>query len=312
MPSGHDIAPTRVARIAGESKQRDRTRRQEHVEARSRQKAMSLGPYPLDGVNAASPPRADRGAGTLVSGPMSTSDASTPIVAPRAAGSSPLAAGLRAVRRFWRPFLLIQSAALLLVVAYHGSDAVRAACATAARWKAQGGLPFSALVGAIAGGLLPELAKLVAGRGRAELRGRGGTVAFNVAFFAFDGILIDRLYRFEAVVFGRDARLAVVAAKVAFDQFVFSPLWSVAIAVLFLWRARRFSFAATAPALGRGFLRARVLPLIVPNWCFWIPMVSIIYALPVALQFLLFVLVLAAWSLIMVFIAEGDGDAAGR
>ena len=34
-------------------------------------------------------------------------------------------------------------------------------------------------------------------------------------------------------------------------------------------------------------------------------MVSIIYALPAGLQFLLFLLVLAAWSLIMVFIAEG-------
>jgi hypothetical protein len=42
-----------------------------------------------------------------------------------------------------------------------------------------------------------------------------------------------------------------------------------------------------------------------PNWLFWIPMVSIIYALPVPLQFLLFVPALAAWSLIMVFIAEG-------
>ena len=243
---------------------------------------------------------------------MSTSDVSTPIVEARPRSPSPLAAGLLAVRRFWRPFLLIQSAAVLLVVAYHASAAVRAGCATAARWKADGGLAFSALVGAIAGGVLPELAKLVAGRGRAELRGRAGAVAFNLAFFGFDGILIDLLYRFEAVLFGRDARLGVVAAKVAFDQFVFSPLWSAVIAALFLWRARGFSLAATAPALGRGFLRARVLPLIVPNWCFWIPMVSIIYALPVALQFLLFVLVLAAWSLIMVFIAEGEADGEGE
>jgi hypothetical protein len=34
-------------------------------------------------------------------------------------------------------------------------------------------------------------------------------------------------------------------------------------------------------------------------------MVSIIYALPVPLQFTLFVPALGAWSLIMVFIAEG-------
>ena len=92
--------------------------------------------------------------------------------------------------------------------------------------------------------------------------------------------------------------------KVAFDQFVFKPVWGVLIVLLFLWRQRRFSLAATLPVLRRGFYRARVLPLLVPSWLFWIPMVSIIYALPVPLQFLLFVPALAAWSLIMVFIAD--------
>ena len=53
-----------------------------------------------------------------------------------------------------------------------------------------------------------------------------------------------------------------------------------------------------------------MLPLLLPNWCFWVPMVTIVYALPAALQFLLFVLLLAAWSLIMVFIAEGPDDQA--
>lgn len=229
-----------------------------------------------------------------------------PVPVAPGAPESPWAAGLRAVRRFWRPFLLIQSAAVALVLFYRSSEAVRAACAAAARLKSEGGLPFAALTGCVAGGLLPELAKLLAGRGRAELRGRSRVVAFNTAFFAVNGVVIDLLYRYEAALFGRDARLGVVAAKVAFDQFVFTPVWSAVIAALFLWRGRGFSFAATAPALGRRFFRERVLPLLVPNWCFWIPMVSIIYALPVPLQFLLFVLVLAAWSLIMTFIAEGE------
>ena len=117
-------------------------------------------------------------------------------------------------------------------------------------------------------------------------------------------MVIDLLYRGEARLFGSDAQLSTVVEKVAFDQFVFSPLWSVLIVLLFLWRQRGYSLAATLPAVGRGFYQSRVVPLIVPNWLFWIPMVSIIYALPVALQFLLFVPALGAWSLIMVFIAE--------
>jgi hypothetical protein len=218
---------------------------------------------------------------------------------------SPLAAGAAALRRFWRPFVLIQTSAALLAIAYRVSIPFREACAAAAAWKTAGGLPVAAATTALAGGLLPELAKLLADRGRSALRGRGGEVLFNVAFFGVDGIVIDLLYRGEARLFGADAQLGTVVKKVAFDQFVFSPLWSIFIVLLFLWRQRGYSWAATRPALGRGFYQSRVVPLIVPNWLFWIPMVSIIYALPVALQFLLFVPALGAWSLIMVFIAEG-------
>jgi len=218
---------------------------------------------------------------------------------------SPLAAGAAALRRFWRPFLLIQTSAALLAIAYRVSIPFREACAQAAAWKTAGGLPVAAATSALAGGVLPEIAKLVADRGRSALRGRGSEVLFNIAFFALDGIVIDLLYRGEARFFGSDAQLGTVVEKVAFDQFVFSPLWSIFIVVLFLWRQRGYSMAATLPALGRGFYQSRVVPLIVPNWLFWIPMVSIIYALPVALQFLLFVPALGAWSLIMVFIAEG-------
>ena len=221
------------------------------------------------------------------------------------AAVSPLAAGAAALRRFWRPFLLIQAGAALLAIAYRVSVPFRQACAVAAAWKTSGGLLLSAAISALAGGLLPEVAKLAADRGRSTLRGRGGEILFNTAFFAFDGVVIDLLYRGEARLFGGTAQLLTVVEKVAFDQFVFSPLWSILIVLLFLWRQRGFSFAATLPALGRGFYQSRVVPLIVPNWLFWIPMVSIIYALPVALQFLLFVPALGAWSLIMVFIAEG-------
>lgn len=221
------------------------------------------------------------------------------------APASPLAAGAAALRRFWRPFLLIQAGAALLAIAYRVSGPFREACALAAAWKTAGGLPLAAATCALAGGILPEIAKLVADRGRSALRGRGGEVLFNTVFFAFDGVVIDLLYRGEALLFGKDAQVRTVIEKVAFDQFVFSPVWSIFIVLLFLWRQRGYSWAATLPAVGRGFYQSRVLPLIIPNWLFWIPMVSIIYALPVALQFLLFVPALGAWSLIMIFIAEG-------
>jgi hypothetical protein len=217
-------------------------------------------------------------------------------------------AGLAALRRFYRPFLLIQFAAVLLIVAYHLDARVRAACAVVAAWKVAGGLPFAAAAGAFAGGLLPELAKLIADRRTGVApppRTRPGVLLFNVAFFAVNGIVVDLLYRGEARLFGADTRVGTIAAKVAFDQFLFTPAWLHVIVVLFLWRQQRFSVAGTVRALRGSFFRARVLPLLLTDWCFWIPMVSVVYALPLPLQFVLFVLALGAWSLIMVFIADG-------
>jgi len=239
-----------------------------------------------------------------------------PRPAPPATPPTPWAAGVGALRRFWRPFLLIQAAALALGLAYRFSDPVRVACATLARWKTGGGLPFTMITGALAGGILPELAKGLVDRGRSwHPRRHPGAVAevlFNTAFFAINGAVIDGLYRTEARIFGDDARVATIVAKIAFDQFLFTPLWSSVIAALFLFRRRSFSWAATRPALRAGFFRARVVPLLVPNFCFWIPIVAVVYALPATLQFLMFAFALAAWSLIMVFIAGQDSDADGQ
>lgn len=219
-----------------------------------------------------------------------------------------LAAGVAALRRFWRPFLLIQAAALALAISYRVSDGFRAACAVAAGWKREGGLWFSMASTALAGGVLPELARLVADRARTRWRGRAGTILFNILFFAFDGLVIDGLYRGEAHLFGAEAHVGTVVTKVAFDQFVFTPPWTVLVVLIFLWPQRRYRVGATLAALREPFLRRRVASILLPNWLFWIPMVSIIYALPVALQFLLFIPALGAWSLIVVFIAAGPDE----
>jgi hypothetical protein len=226
--------------------------------------------------------------------------------------SSPglLAAGLGALRRFWRPFLLIQATALALGLSYAFSDRVRAACADLAAWRTAGGWLLTMVTAAAAGGLMPELAKLITDRAHTWRAARIPEVLFNVAFFAVDGLVIDGLYRGEARLFGDDAHVTTVMAKTAFDQFVFTPVWSVAIVALFLFRRRGFSWTATRPALRAGFFRQRVVPLLIPNFCFWIPIVSIVYALPGPLQFLMFAFALAAWSLIMVFVASQDDDAA--
>lgn len=231
-------------------------------------------------------------------------------VAAAAPRRSALAAGRAALRRFWRPFLLIQGAALALALAYRFSDAFRVACAVAAGWKQAGGVWFSMGSTALAGGIIPELARLLADRSRTRWQGRGRDIVFNLIVFALDGLIVDGLYRGEARLFGAQASPGTVVAKVAFDQFVFTPPWTVLLTLIYLWPQRRYRLGATLAALGQPFLWRRVLAILIPNWTFWIPMVSIIYALPVPLQFLMFIPALGAWSLIVVFIATEKEDQA--
>src|SRR6478752_7609145 len=90
---------------------------------------------------------------------------------------SPFRAGLLAVRRFARPFVLMQVAAVLVVVAYRASAQVRDMCA------------------AIAGALLPEAATLATVPDERGRPGRLGRLAFTTAFFLVNGAVVDLFYR---------------------------------------------------------------------------------------------------------------------
>ena len=177
-----------------------------------------------------------------------------------------------------------------------------------AQLRTDGGLPVAALAGAIAGGVLPEFAKWISSPKAFRIAGRSTELLFNLVFFAFNGVVVDRFYYFLSVVLGNQATVGTVISKVACDQFLFSPTWLPLIIAIFAWRQANFSIAGTAAALKGNFYRRRVIPLLLPNWAFWMPMTTVIYALPGPLQFLLFILALAAWSLIMVFIAEAKTE----
>ena len=77
----------------------------------------------------------------------------------------------------------------------------------------------------------------------------------------------------------------------------------------------------TARASGDARLRPYlgfIWPALVVGWFFWIPGLSGIYAMPQQLQFVLFLFVEAAWSLIIIHVAksalrfEAEVDLRGR
>lgn len=216
-----------------------------------------------------------------------------------------LAPGIDGVRRYWRPFVMLQAIALLVVVGYYQSDAVRDVCHRLAEMKTAGGLLFSAAAVMIAGALLPEAAKAAVLGERRFPPKRLRNIAFAMAGFAGSGIITDLQYRLFDLAIGPGTDAATVTTKVLTDQFFTTPLYGVPYwIVLYSWRANRFNLPATLRQISPRWYAARVLPLLLPCWCFWIPMTAMIFSLPGGLQFCLFSLAIAAWSLVMIFIAS--------
>jgi hypothetical protein len=192
-----------------------------------------------------------------------------------------------------------------MVVLYYAAPPFRSAVDGLQPFVSKGGLPFAALATAASGAILPECARLVT---RRPLTPRV-KLLFQCVFFAILGISVDLLYILLARLLGSSHSFPTVAAKVLVDQFLYSPTCSMVLSVLaFSWEANRFSLEGTRRALRKGGFGRLYFPLLVTCWCFWIPVLAAVYALPTRLQFLLFLCANGAWSLLLVVIASEGRD----
>ena len=222
----------------------------------------------------------------------------------------PLAVGLRAARANLVPALLIQAAVVTVVLAYYFWEPARAWLARLAELKREGGYLFSFVSGVLAGGLLPELLRVAVFQKWRVRRENLGNLLFGACFWGLMGMLVDALYRAQAVVFGSEVDFATVFKKTVFDQFVFTPFFTIPLTVVVLeWRQAGYRAGAVSSALGRGFYRRKVLPAVVSGLGFWLPVVVFIYSLPPLLQFPLFTLALTLWVMIITWISHAHGEA---
>jgi len=130
---------------------------------------------------------------------------------------------------------------------------------------------------------------------------------FQVGLFAFMGITVDLLYRGLGIWLGQAPTFTVVLEKLVFDQVVYSPLISMPICTLaFLWKDTGFKSRPTKALIHDGSFASRYVGNMFGCWLFWIPALSAIYAMPVNLQFCLYLCVEAAWALLLLAMAGRD------
>lgn len=194
---------------------------------------------------------------------------------------------------------------LALLIAYYSNDAIRSGLNQLAEYKQAHGLPFVILASIIAGALIPELFLILFFQcGRPERRNIRNLL-FTIPVWGFDGSLIDLLYRSEAGWLGDVVTFPVVAAKIVIDQFGYNPLFAAPFGVLtYEWKNNGISMRPVRDLFTWGHYRDKIIPTLVATWAVWIPLMAIIYSLPLALQFPLFGLALSFWVLLLTYMTN--------
>ncbi len=208
--------------------------------------------------------------------------------------------GLHAARQNLPSILGIQGLIVLVVVLYYGCPPARPFFAHISAWQRAGGLPAAMLACACGGGLLAECSAVYfqnAGRWtRPHLEG----AAFKFILFLISGGIVYEFYRLQTFMFGDSPAAVVVLKKVMVDQFGYTPFWSVPTqSIAMRWLALHYSGRELRRELRGHFLIERLLPALVTNWTFWIPVMTMVYLLPYSLQMPLAVFSTAIWVLLL-------------
>lgn len=192
---------------------------------------------------------------------------------------------------------------VLCVLAYYRYTPFRDWLTQVADLKRRGGYFFSFGVGALGGGVLPEILNvLVFQKGRVE-RQNFRNLCFGCLFWGVNALAVDTLYRLQAWIFGPQVDFPTVVKKVLVDQFIYNVIFAAPFGVsAYEWRHQGFRLAGMARIFTPGFYGEKILPSLIATWGVWIPLVSTIYALPPLVQIPLFTLALTFWVIIFTWI----------
>jgi hypothetical protein len=226
-------------------------------------------------------------------------------VSSNAHGRTPLTIGWDAARANAKPALILQAVMLALLIGYYTSPPVAHALERMSEFRQTYGIAFILISSIIAGAIVPELFVILFFQrghvGRENFR----NLAFTVPTWAMDGVLVDAMYRLNAFWFGDVVTAGALIGKICVDQFGYNPFFAAPLEVLiYEWKNEGFSWASVRRALTWAHYKDKIVPTLLATWAVWMPLMAIIYALPLALQFPLFAVALTFWVLLLTYMTN--------
>src|SRR5947209_390087 len=218
---------------------------------------------------------------------------------------TPLTIGWDAARANAKPALIIQAVMLVVAIGFYLSPNVADALGKLAEFKRAHGLMFIITASILAGAIIPEIFLILFFQRGKPNRINLRNLAFTMPVWGFDGSLVDLLYRAEANWLGDVATVPVVLGKILIDQFGYNVFFAAPFGVLtYEWKNSRISMRPMRDLFTWPHYRDKIIPTLVATWAVWIPLMGIIYSLPLALQFPMFGLALSFWVLLLTYMTN--------
>lgn len=213
-----------------------------------------------------------------------------------------LRSGVDAAKRTSKPALFVWVLMAFIAVCYYMVPSARGVFSALSAFQARLGVWFSTFGMGLAVGIIVETVKVFMSTEKRWTPTNSGNALFNFAVFSLMGYVQYYRYEFQESYFGVGTSWKVLVSKVLFDQFV----WTVLIAnpyqtIAYLWKNEKFHWSAVTKQMFpfKPFWGTKMLPVLISNWAFWIPMASLVYCFPSDLQIPLSILAITIWVLVL-------------
>jgi len=215
--------------------------------------------------------------------------------------------GIRSAKRTLKPALAIWTLMAAIAACYFLVPASAPAFETLTSWQNSLGILFPSIGMGLSVGLLVELVKVSMSDKKRWTRRNTHDALFNFIVFGLMGASSYYRYAFQDEVFGSGNSWQELATKVCFDQFV----WTIFLAnpyqsIAYLWKNTGYSWKSVGSQLSpfRSFWGTQMLPVLISNWAFWIPMACLVYVFPLPIQLPLSILAVTIWVMLLTILTS--------
>lgn len=217
--------------------------------------------------------------------------------------------GMNAAKKTFKPALWIWAAMVSIALLYYLVPASHVAFDALVTLQEKTGVLFASVGMGLSVGILVECLRVLISREKRWTRVNSGNAIFNFIIWSIMGTTQHYRYAWQVDVFGAGNSFSELVTKVSFDQFIWTVFFANPYqAVLYLWKNNRFSWKAVYRQASpfRTFWGTKMLPMLISNWAFWIPMAFLVYFFPPELQIPMAILAVTIWVTLLSFLTESS------